>query len=206
MSEVTALFWDVGGVLLSNGWDHEERAAAVARFHLDAVEFERRHEDANDAWEKGQLSMDEYLEQAIFYCPRNFSSVEFKDFMFAQSKENRGTRVVLDEITASGRYLVATLNNESAELNDYRIQKFDLARNFQAFFTSCYLGMRKPDQAIYRAALGVAHRAPEESIFIDDRLSNLDFPRQLGMRTIHFQNPAQLARDLIQQGVRGAAK
>jgi putative hydrolase of the HAD superfamily len=205
MSEVTALFWDVGGVLLSNGWDREERAAAVERFHLDAAEFERRHEAADESWEKGQLSMDEYLEQAVFYCPRSFSRVEFKDFVFAQSKENRGTRVVLDEVTASGRYLVATLNNESAELNEYRIRHFGLARNFAAFFTSCYLGVRKPDEAIYRTALGVTQRAPEESIFIDDRLANLEVPRNLGMRTIHFQNAAQLARDLMQQGVGGAA-
>jgi putative hydrolase of the HAD superfamily len=197
MAEVTALFWDVGGVLLSNGWDHEERAAAVQRFHLDAADFERRHEAANDAWEKGQISLDEYLEQAVFYCPRNFSRVEFKDFLFAQSKENRGTRVVLDEVTASGRYLLATLNNESAELNDYRIRQFGLTRNFSVFFSSCYLGMRKPGEAIYRAALGVTQREPEECVFIDDRLENLDAPGKLGMRTIHFQNPAQLARDLI---------
>jgi putative hydrolase of the HAD superfamily len=205
MPDVTTLFWDVGGVVLSNGWDHEERAAAVQRFHLDAADFERRHAAVNDAWERGQLSMDEYLEQAVFYCPRPFSHVEFKDFVFAQSKENRGTRVVLDEIAASGRYLLATLNNESAELNDYRIRQFGLLRSFTAFFTSCYLGARKPDEPIYRMALGVTQRLPEESIFIDDRLANLDVPRKLGMRTIHFQNPAQLARDLMQQGVAAAA-
>lgn len=205
MAEVNALFWDLGGVLLSNGWDHEERAAAVQHFYLDAADFEQRHEAANDAWEKGQISMDDYLEQTVFYCPRSFSRVEFKNFVFAQSKENSGTRAVLDEVTATRRYLVATLNNESAELNDYRIRQFDLKRNFSAFLTSCYLGVRKPDEAIYRKALGITQRAPEECIFIDDRLANLDVPRGLGMRTIHFEDPAQLARDLIQQGVRVAS-
>lgn len=205
MAEVNALFWDLGGVLLSNGWDHEERAAAVQHFYLDAADFEQRHEAANDAWEKGQISMDDYLEQTVFYCPRSFSRVEFKNFVFAQSKENSGTRAVLDEVTATQRYLVATLNNESAELNDYRIRQFDLKRNFSAFLTSCYLGVRKPDEAIYRKALGITQRAPEECIFIDDRLANLDVPRGLGMRTIHFEDPAQLARDLIQQGVQVAS-
>lgn len=205
MAEVNALFWDLGGVLLSNGWDHEERAAAVQHFYLDAADFEQRHEAANDAWEKGQISMDDYLEQTVFYCPRSFSRVEFKNFVFAQSKENSGTRAVLDEVTATQRYLVATLNNESAELNDYRIHQFDLKRNFSAFLTSCYLGVRKPDEAIYRKALGITQRAPEECIFIDDRLANLDVPRGLGMRTIHFEDPAQLARDLIQQGVQVAS-
>lgn len=204
MSEVKALFWDVGGVLLSNGWDHEERAAAIEHFHLDEGDFERRHETANDAWEKGRISMDDYLDQTVFYCPRSFSRAEFKDVVFAQSKENRGTRVVLDDLTASGRYLLATLNNESAELNEYRIRQFNLRRNFAAFCTSCYLGVRKPGEAIYRAALGITQRAPAECIFIDDRPANLEVPRSLGMRAIHFQDPGQLVHDLIQQGVRVA--
>jgi putative hydrolase of the HAD superfamily len=204
MPEVRALFWDVGGVILSNGWDHEERAAAVKRFGFDAEDFEQRHEAVNAAWEKGQISFDDYLEKTVFYRPRTFSTVEFKDFLFAQSKENRGTRVVLDNLAASGRYLLATLNNESAEVNAYRIQQFDLRRNFTIFLTSCYLGVRKPDEAIYRIALGVTQRAPDECIFIDDRPENLEAPGRLGMHTIHFQNPAQLARDLMQQGVRGA--
>lgn len=204
MAEVTTLFWDVGGVILSNGWDHEERAAAVKHFGLDAADLEERHEEANDAWEKGQISMDDYLGQSVFCRARSFSREEFKDFVFAQSKENFGTRAVLDEITASGRYLLATLNNESAELNEYRIRQFGLKRNFTAFFTSCYLGVRKPGEAIYRRALGIAQRVPAECIFIDDRLANLDVPRELGMRTIQFENPVQLARDLIQQGVQVA--
>jgi putative hydrolase of the HAD superfamily len=205
MPEVKALFWDVGGVILSNGWDHEERTAAVNRFQLDAGDFEQRHEAVNDDWEKGRISFDDYLEKTVFYRPRTFSRVEFKDFLFGQSKENRGTRVVLDDLAASHRYLLATLNNESAEVNAYRIRQFDLRRNFTIFLTSCYLGVRKPDAAIYRIALGITQRAPDECIFIDDRPENLEAPRRLGIHTIHFQDPAQLARDLMQQGVRGAA-
>ena len=205
MPEVTALFWDVGGVILSNGWDREERSAAIKHFGLDAESFEERHELVNTAFESGRMTLDAYLEQTVFYSPRTFSQDEFKAFLFAQSKENRGARAVLDELTAADRYLLATLNNESAELNAYRIREFHLTRNFSVFFTSCYLGVRKPDAAIYRLALDITQRAPEECIFIDDRLLNLECARRLGMRTIHFQNPAQLAKDLMHEGVRGAA-
>src|SRR5579862_241677 len=205
MPEVTALFWDVGGVILSNGWDRDERAAAIKHFGLDAESFEERHELVNTAFESGRMTLDAYLEQTVFYCPRTFSQDEFKAFLFAQSTENSGTRAVLDEVTAAGRYFLATLNNESAELNAYRIRHFQLTRNFRVFFTSCYLGVRKPDAAIYRLALDITQRAPEECIFIDDRLLNLECARRLGMRTIHFQNPAQLAKDLMHEGVRGAA-
>jgi putative hydrolase of the HAD superfamily len=205
MSEVTALFWDVGGVILSNGWDREERAAAILHFGFDAEPFEQRHERANTAWETGRMTLDAYLEETVFCFPRAFTRDEFKSFLFAQSKENHGTRSVLDGLTATGRYLQVALNNESAELNAYRIREFDLTRNFSAFFTSCYLGVRKPDEVIYKLALDLTQRAPEECIFIDDREPNLGPARRLGMRAIHFQTPAQLAKDLMHEGVRGAA-
>ena len=205
MHEVTTLFWDIGGVILSNAWDHEERAAAIQHFGLDAKSFEERHELVNTAFETGRMTLDAYLEQTIFYCPRSFSQEQFKAFLFAQSTENRGTRAVLDEVTATGRYLLATLNNESTELNAYRIRHFQLQRNFKAFFTSCYLGVRKPDATIYRLALDITQRTPEECIFVDDRPLNVECARRLGMRAIQFQNPEQLAKDLMQEGVRGAA-
>ncbi len=205
MHEVTTLFWDVGGVVLSNGWDRDERAAAIKHFGLDAEAFEQRHELVNTAFEQGRITLDAYLEQTVFYCPRTFSRDEFQSFLFAQSTENHGTRAVLDEVTATGRYLLATLNNESAELNAYRIRHFQLTRNFTAFFTSCYLGVRKPDAAIYRLALDITQRAPDECIFIDDREPNLEPAARLGMRTVHFQNAQQLAKDLMLEGVRGAA-
>jgi putative hydrolase of the HAD superfamily len=204
MREVTTLFWDVGGVILSNAWDHAQRLAAARQFQLDE-EFEQRHELAYVPFEMGQMSLDEYLERTVFYRPRTFSQEEFKAFMFAQSQENSGTRAVLDEVTAAGRYFQATLNNESAELNAFRIRKFQLARNFAVFFSSCYLGSRKPDEAIYRLALNVAQRAPEECIFIDDRPLNLECAKRLGMRAIQFESPAQLSKELTQQGILGAA-
>jgi putative hydrolase of the HAD superfamily len=205
MLEVTALFWDVGGVILSNGWDRAERTAAIEHFGLEGQSFEERHERVFPAFERGEMTLDAYLDETVFYAPRSFSEREFKDFLFALSTEIRGTRVVLDEVTSAGRYLLATLNNESAELNAQRIERFHLTRNFTAFFSSCYLGVRKPDEAIYRKALDISQRAPEECIFIDDRAPNLETARRLGMRTILFQNPAQLAKELMQLGIRGAA-
>jgi putative hydrolase of the HAD superfamily len=199
------MFWDIGGVILSNGWDHQERSAALQHFGLDVQEFDRRHELVVDAFERGQMTLETYLRQTVFYAPRAFTPEEFKAVFFAQSTEMPGTRPILDELSAAGRYLLATLNNESAELNAYRIQHFGLTRNFSAFFSSCYLGLRKPGAAIYQRALDITQRAPGECLFIDDRSENLEAPERLGMRTIHFQNPAQLAKDLLQQGVRAAA-
>lgn len=201
MTEITALFWDIGGVILSNGWDRVARAAASKRFGLDYEEFENRHELASPAFEMGAITQDTYLDRTVFYRKRAFTREEFSAFMFAQSQEFPESRAVLTAVAAADKYLIAALNNEPLELNVRRINEFQLRREFKAFFSSCFVGIRKPDEGIYRLALGVTQRRAEESLFIDDRELNLESARQLGMRTIHFQNALQLKRELADNGV-----
>jgi putative hydrolase of the HAD superfamily len=206
MSDVTALFWDVGGVILSNGWDRAARSAAARKFGLDWEELQDRHDLASPAFETGKITLDTYLQRIVFYRKRNFTKEEFTEFIFAQSEEFPDARAVLSGVAAAGRYLLATINNEALELNERRIQQFQLRREFKAFFSSCYLGIRKPDEGIYRLALEVTQRQPEECIFIDDRELNLECARMLHMRTIQFQNAAQLRQDLAANGVVVATK
>lgn len=201
MAEVTTLFWDVGGVILSNGWDRAAREQAAGKFGLDRLDFEDRHELAGPALDTGQVTLDEYMQRTIFYRPRPFTRDEFKAFLFAQSREYPEARAVLNTVARSGKYLLATINNEALELNIYRIEKFGLQKDFIAFFSSCFLGVRKPDAAIYRVALQVTASAPGECLFIDDRELNLECARLLGMRTIHYQNAAQLREELDRNGV-----
>lgn len=196
MAEVTALFFDIGGVLLSNGWDRAERTAASEKFKLDWKEFEDRHELVLHAFETGEMGLDEYLDRVIFYCPRSFSREEFADYIRAQSKELPGTMDVLRRLAQAKKYLISSLNNESREMNAYRIEKFGLRRYFDVFLSSCYLGVRKPDEAIYRRALDITQRKGEECLFIDDRALNLECAAELGMRTIQFKDAAQLEREL----------
>jgi putative hydrolase of the HAD superfamily len=201
MSDVTALFWDVGGVILSNGWDRGARAAAAKNFGLDWEEFQDRHDLAFPAFETGRITLDTYLQRTIFYRKRSFTREEFINFIFAQSREFPESRAVLSDVAATGKYLLATINNEPLEINERRIREFHLRREFKAFFSSCYLGVRKPDEGIYKLALEVTQRAPEESLFIDDRELNLECAKQLGMHTIHFQNAAQLRQELAANGI-----
>ena len=201
MSDVTALFWDVGGVILSNGWDRGARAAAAKKFGIDWEEFEGRHDLAFPAFETGRITLDTYLQRVIFNRKRSFTREEFTEFIFAQSRELPESRAVLSAVTATKKYLQATINNEPREINERRIHQFDLRRDFMAFFSSCYLGVRKPEERIYKVALEVTQRDPDECLFIDDRELNLECARQLRMRTIHFQDAAQLRRDLVASGV-----
>ena len=201
MAEITTLFWDIGGVILTNGWDHASRKEAANAFHLDADEFQDRHDFSFPAFDSGLITLNEYLDRTVFYRPRGFTREEFTAFMFAQSKEFPETRAILDKLTSSGKYFTGAINNEPLELNQYRIEAFDLRRNFLVFFSSCYVRSRKPEEMIYRVALEVTQRKPAHCLFIDDRPLNLEAPRRLGMNTIHHQNAQQLRAELGKYGV-----
>jgi len=201
LTEITTIFWDVGGVLLSNGWDRNARTRAVRRFGLDPETFEDRHELVATELEKGRLSLDEYLDCVVFHEARDFGRDDFREFMFRQSTTIDGTLDLAASIRASGRYLMATLNNESKELNHHRIETFGLRRIFDVFFSSCYLGLHKPEIAIYRTAIAMTQRAPEECLMIDDRPLNLESAAKAGLRTLRFRGAAMLEQDLASIGV-----
>jgi putative hydrolase of the HAD superfamily len=193
---VELVLFDVGGVLGSNGWDREQREAAVERFHLDADDFQYRHEETVGALEAGQISLDEYLDVTVFCEGRSFSKDEFRRFMFEQSVPWPDSIAIARELADSTVVRMATLNNECAELNEYRIEHFGLADIFPTFFTSCWLGTRKPTHEIYERVLGMTQADPARTLFIDDRVQNLRPAEALGMRTIHFRDAAQLKVDL----------
>ncbi len=201
MAKVSTLFWDVGGVILTNGWGTASREEAARAFQLDWEDFRDRHEQFFAACEAGALTLDQYLERTLFYRARSFTREQFKGFMFAQSEPYPETRAILDQLTRSRKYRMATLNNEPLELNLYRIERFGLRERFIAFFSSCFLGVRKPDPGIYRIAMQVTQCAAERCIFIDDRAQNLTPAQELGMTTIHFQSAAQLREELGRKGV-----
>jgi putative hydrolase of the HAD superfamily len=193
---IKALFWDNGGVILTNGWDRHSRRAAVEKFHLDWADFEDRHELMLDAFETGRATLDQYLHRTVFYREQAFTPADFKAFMFEQSQAYPEPLAFLGRIARMRRFLVASLNNESREINEYRIEKFKLRDYFEAFFSSCYLGIRKPDLGIYSLALKITQQDPAECILIDDRGLNLECAREVGMQTILFKDLAQLRADL----------
>lgn len=201
MPGITTLFWDIGGVILTNGWDTRSRREAAQTFHLDWEEFQERHELSFPAFDSGNISLDEYLNRTLFHRPREFTREEFTAFMFAESKEHPEARALLDAAARTRKYFIGAINNEPLELNEYRIEAFRLRRDFQVFFSSCYLHARKPEEMIYRIALEVTQRPARECLFIDDRLLNLENPRRLGMNTIHYQHAAQLRQELQTYGV-----
>ena len=196
MSEIHAIFWDVGGVLLTNAWDHTERAAALEHFQLDEKEFHGRHEMVVSSFEREKISLDEYLDRTVFYRSRSFTREELRDYMLSLSRPMTDVLAFARNLAASGKYFMGTINNESRELNLHRIKKFGLRDIFRVFVSSCFVGLRKPESGIYRLALEITQINPEECCFIDDRALNLECAAKLGMRTIQMQTLEQLRGDL----------
>jgi putative hydrolase of the HAD superfamily len=205
MSGINQVLFDIGGVLGSNGWDREQRAAAVKHFGLDGDDFQYRHEETVGAFESGDMSLAEYLDVTVFWEARSFTRDEFQQFMFSLSAQWSESLEVVRALRRSvrgapTRVRLATLNNESRELNEHRIRLFGLCDLFDVFFSSCWLGVRKPTRQIYDRVLGMTQADPRRTLFVDDREQNLAPARALGMRTIQFHDATQLRKELREAG------
>ncbi len=196
------ILFDVGGVLLTNGWDHCERTLVLERFHLDVAEFEARHPKPYAAWEIGAITVESYLDATVFYEPRSFHPDEFFAAICAQSKLlPDGALGILGELAAANQCLLGALNNEARETNDYRFDCFGLRKLFKVALSSCYLGLRKPEPAIYKRTLDILGRPAERILFIDDRAENVEGAVAAGMRAIRFEGAEAMRRELSSMGV-----
>ncbi len=203
MSQFSTVLWDTGGVLLTNGWDHNERKAVFdALAFEDRAGFEARHEEANDPWEKGSIDFDEYLRRTVFYRERPFSLATIRRAIEDQSMRLADSALpLLEELHTRGRVVMGQLNNESRELNDIRLERFGLKRYMSCFFCSGYVGLRKPDPAIYRMAVEVLQKPASEIVFIDDREKNAEEARSRGLHAIQYTGSAALRAGLQQLGL-----
>ena len=196
------ILFDVGGVLLTNGWDTGERALAAEHFNLDLAGFEQRHHAVFAAWERGAISVKAYLDATVFNEPRSFTHYEFFGFMLEQSKPLAdGALGTLEELSASNKCLLGALNNEARETNEYRFKTFGLRNYFNVALSSCYLGLRKPDAAIYETALDILGKPAKRVLFIDDRTENVVAAMQVGLKAIRFDGSADLRHELTRMGV-----
>lgn len=196
------ILFDVGGVLLTNGWDHRERGAVCAQFQLDPGAFEARHATANDDWERGYTTAREYLDATVFYEPRNFTPEQFLAAVCEQSVPLAdGALGILAALAASDKYMLGFLNNEARETNEYRFDRFGLRQYIHVAFSSCYVGLRKPAPPIYQRALDILGVPPQRVLFIDDRQENIAGAESVGIKAIRFTGATALQPQLQLLGV-----
>jgi putative hydrolase of the HAD superfamily len=185
---IKTLFLDIGGVLLTNGWGRDFREQAMAKFKLDTKETEERHHLTFDTYEEGKLTLDEYLGRVIFYEPRDFSKEEFKEYMFSLSAALPGALEYFTALKKKYQLKVIAVSNEGREINAYRIQKFKLNDLFDAYVSSCYVHMRKPDRDMWQTASDISQTPADEGLYVDDRLMFVQIAQVYGMHALHHKS------------------
>ncbi len=181
---ITTLFLDIGGVLLTNGWDHHARKRAAKNFNLNWNEMQERHEINFATYEEGKLTLEDYLERVIFYQRRPFTRTQFRRFMFAQSKPHPRMIELVRKLKARHGLKIIVVSNEARELNSYRIRKFKLDGFVDAFISSCFVHLRKPDEDIFRLALDIAQTPAQQIVYIEDTPLFAQMAEGLGIRSI----------------------
>jgi putative hydrolase of the HAD superfamily len=196
-TSIKVLFFDIGGVLLTNGWGHESRQEAAKLFGLDYKELSELHTFIFNVYEASGVDLDEYLDTVIFNHPRDFTREDFKNFMFKQSKELPDMLKWLKEWKKDCGFRIIAINNEGKELNDYRVKKFKLHDVFDAFVSSCEVKIRKPDPAIFKLAMGVALATPQECVYFDDRKMFALAADKLGMQA-HQHTSFEVTKEILE--------
>jgi len=181
---ITCLFLDIGGVLLTDGFDHNARQRAAAAFKFDLAEMEERHHLTFDPYEEGKLTLEEYLSRVVFYQKRSFTRAQFRRFLFAQSKPYPEMIDLICKLKAKYGLKIVVVSNEARELNAYRIGTFKLGKFVDAFISSCYVHLRKPDADIFRLALDVAQVPARHVLFIDNTPMFVQIAAGLEIRSV----------------------
>ena len=179
---ITCLFVDIGGILLTNGWDHHERRRAAKHFKLNWSEMQNRHELNFEIHEVDKITFREYLDRVVFWQKRPFTRAELRQFMFAQSKPFTEMIELVRNLKAKYRLKIIVVSNEAREVNAYRIGQFKLAGFVDAFISSCFVHLRKPDTAIFQLALDIAQVPTRQIVYIDNTPLFVQIAEELGMR------------------------
>lgn len=199
-TDITTLFLDIGGVLLTNGWGHDFRSLAAKKFNIDFNDFDARHGIVFETYELGKLTMDEYLGIVVFYEQRDFTKDEFRGFMLTQSKPYPEMIELIKRLKMRYGLKIVAVSNEARELNTYRIQEFELAGFIDFFVSSTYIHIRKPDTDIYKLALDMAQVQPGEVIYIDDVSVFVAVVEGLGIKSICHINYESSCKQLQSLG------
>lgn len=201
MSRPIAIFTDLGGVLLTNGWDRHMRERAATHFGLDFAEVDERHNQAFDAYEEGKLDLDEYLDLVVFYEPRSFAMADYKAFMLEQSQPFPEMLDLLRRLKVMYKLKVVVISNEGRELTAHRIAAFGLRDFVDVFVVSAYVHFRKPDADIFRIALDVSQVPADQAIYLEDRPLFVEVARDLGIPSLRHRSYAETRAYLASIGL-----
>ena len=198
---ITCVFLDIGGVVLTNGWDHPARKRAAANFKLEFAEMEDRHHQTFGTYEEGKLTLEEYLGRVVFYQKRPFTRAQFRRFMFAQSKPYPQMIELVAQLKARHGLEIVVVSNEARELNVHRIRKFKLDGLVDSFISSCFVHIRKPDRDMFRLALDISQAPTRQVVYIENTPMFVQIAEGLGIRSILHTDYASTRAKLASFGL-----
>jgi putative hydrolase of the HAD superfamily len=203
---ITTLFLDIGGVLLTDGWNHHARRRAAKSFDLDFSEMEDRHRLTFGTYEEGKLTLKEYLHRVVFHQKRSFTPSQFWKFMANQSKPFPEMIDLIRQLKIQHKLKIAVVSNEARDLNSYRIRKFKLNEFVDFFISSCFVHFRKPDAEIFRLALDIAQVPPPQIIYIENTPMFVQIAEGLGIRGILHTDYKSTRAKLVSFGLESAGR
>lgn len=191
-------------MILTNGWDRTQRSRVLEPLGVDLQAYEIAHERENWFWERGLMSAREFFRRTVFE-PNPQLTLSFYDLWQQVCGQSAlaypETFALLQQLRGLPELRLATLNNESRELNEYRLDAFGLRGCFDFFLCSGYLGAMKPDPPIFRTAVEISGRPAGTSLFVDDKEENCTAARHAGMQSIQFTSAAELRTELRGLGI-----
>jgi putative hydrolase of the HAD superfamily len=199
--QISTLFLDIGGVLLTNGWDRNARTLAAENFSLDFHDLDERHHLTYDTYEAGKISLDEYLNRIVFYQPRSFTREEFKNFVFQYSQPYPEMLTLVRRLKSKYQLKTVAVSNEGRELTEYRIQKYNLGEIIDFFVSSCFVHLRKPDIEIYKLALDISQTSVVQVVYLDDRSMFTEVAKGLGIHTVLHRDASSTQSALADLGL-----
>ena len=122
------------------------------------------------------------------------------DYYTELIKEREGMRNLINRL--KGNYRVALLSNQNDEAHTLFEKKFGLPKLFDGQIVSGRVGVKKPDEKIFRILLQNFNEKPEKTIFIDDAVENVDAAKKFGIGAIHFVSIPELVKDLRNRGIK----
>lgn len=196
------IFSDIGGVLGTNGWDSALRATVIQRFNLDSAAVEQRHHLMFDSYERGFLTLDQYLKHVFFQQPQSFTLLELRECIFEGSVAWPDSIEMFRQVKMANNLKLALISNEGQGITEHRVNKFGLRAIADFMVVSHYVHMRKPDAQIWRLALDLAQVAVDEAIYVDDREVFVNVATDLGFTAFQHVSIEQTRRSFQSLGLK----
>ena len=197
---IKAILFDLGGVLVSDVFTilDVQMAKEAGVSPKDIYSIRRNHWTE---YELGKISGVEFMGRILRALDLRLDPAEMLTKTFSLIKADKKIVDLVAKIKACGKFKLGVLSNNSKEWSQYSKDVLGLGKYFDSWVVSCDLGIKKNQKEIYIAAAKSLRLAPEECLFIDNKESNVEGAKLVGMKALHFSGKPKLLAQLKEIGI-----